>query len=265
MLLIEYEGCAWELRPVDWAPDQGDVRIRKASLIMTNQPELELLRRRCADAGPYVHVHSIGDAHGPRVAHPSGAHSSPFAKVFAQVSHRTLLKGFLPEPVELPPLQRQWLFDDPMTDKKGLQVKVTAGDAPVMTQIQFPERTRIRPHLLPRRELFDPSSSDEEVEESGGPNSRGLTFGRVTHFMYEGSAAGNACERWTDPAVVQRILEKELTGHTVFLKRSANKTATAESSSAALELGAVALADAGQALLSVNLSDLVVELREGQW
>ena len=41
---VEYDSCAHGMRPGDWSPDRGDIRIQKTSKVITNNPFLEPLR-----------------------------------------------------------------------------------------------------------------------------------------------------------------------------------------------------------------------------
>ena len=52
---VPYEGCAWGLRPPTRKPASGDLRTQKGSLLITNNPELESLGRRCSAEPPHKH------------------------------------------------------------------------------------------------------------------------------------------------------------------------------------------------------------------
>ena len=57
--LVDYDGCAFGLRPPGWTPSHGDVRIQNPSKLMTNVPHYECLRKKCAMAGPHKHERVI--------------------------------------------------------------------------------------------------------------------------------------------------------------------------------------------------------------
>ena len=39
VFLFKYDGCAWGARASDWHPNDGDVRIEKGSVLVTNRKE----------------------------------------------------------------------------------------------------------------------------------------------------------------------------------------------------------------------------------
>ena len=60
--VIEIDQCAFGKRPSDWHPDSGDVRVRKPTLIVTNNPFLATtLNKRCFDVP--LHEHKNGHRH----------------------------------------------------------------------------------------------------------------------------------------------------------------------------------------------------------
>ena len=53
---VFFEQCAWLHRPSDWLPSEGDVRIRKGSVVLSNFPPARTLGRRCCDQLAHAHV-----------------------------------------------------------------------------------------------------------------------------------------------------------------------------------------------------------------
>ena len=65
--VIEYDGCAHGLRPPGWTSSQGDVRIQNPSVLVTNNPYFEIVRKKCSAVGPHKHESVIAwhDRKGP--------------------------------------------------------------------------------------------------------------------------------------------------------------------------------------------------------
>ncbi|CAE8584544.1 unnamed protein product [Polarella glacialis] len=84
VLVIEYDGCAWGLRPHNWHPELGDIRVQKGSRLITSNPFLEVLRKRCADVESRKHDQLIGhDAQGKSKTEASGQYDVAWAQSYA--------------------------------------------------------------------------------------------------------------------------------------------------------------------------------------
>ena len=52
---IELDQCAWVKRPGDWEPQDGDVRTKKGTRLITNNPFLRVVAKRCVDVVAHLH------------------------------------------------------------------------------------------------------------------------------------------------------------------------------------------------------------------
>ena len=57
VFMLDLDMCAYGKRPADWYPTDGDVRVMGATTLLTNNPYLERLRKRCCDIA--LHEHKV--------------------------------------------------------------------------------------------------------------------------------------------------------------------------------------------------------------
>ena len=96
--VIDYDGCAHGLRPSDWHSADGDVRTQKSSRIITTNPMLEILRRKCGDSEPHKHEQVIGsDGNGLLRSRAAAAYSQSWCQLYAQAMKRSYHQGMKPD------------------------------------------------------------------------------------------------------------------------------------------------------------------------
>ena len=102
--LIDFDGCAFGLRPPGWTASHGDVRMQNPSRVLTNMPHLESLRKKCAQAGPHKHERAIAwhDRKGPSHAAHSGAYPVAWNQVYARSTVTAWKEGYRPPSQPLP-------------------------------------------------------------------------------------------------------------------------------------------------------------------
>ena len=82
---VQLDFCAWCMRPSDWLPSHGDVRVKRGVIILTNLPHLEALRKRCSDVVPHRHEPIIGtDAAGNLRSDATKVYPQLFCRAYAR-------------------------------------------------------------------------------------------------------------------------------------------------------------------------------------
>ncbi len=56
---IEFDQCAWLKRTSGWNPLSGDQRLRGTALMVTNNPRLSALAKKCCDVPGHDHSNRI--------------------------------------------------------------------------------------------------------------------------------------------------------------------------------------------------------------
>jgi len=111
--IIDLDQCAWCKRPGDWDPTQGDIRTRKSTRIITNNPYLRTLEKRCADVVAHSHraVEGLSGTGIPRSVE-SGAYAEAMTLTYAQGLRTAWTHGARPDPINLDPVLLKTLQDN---------------------------------------------------------------------------------------------------------------------------------------------------------
>ena len=97
IFLVEFDQCAWVKRPGDWDPAHGDVRTKKCTYMLTNNPHMRVLGKKCADTGPHTHETVMGLSRtGEKRSAESAEFSKLLAKVYASATRAAWLQGSKP-------------------------------------------------------------------------------------------------------------------------------------------------------------------------
>jgi len=98
VFVVDLDQCAFGKRPSDWVPTQGDVRTLKPTRLLTNNPFLLALARRCADVPKHVHQQVMGSsAGGTNRSADAASYPKAMAVTYALAVRTAWLKGAKPE------------------------------------------------------------------------------------------------------------------------------------------------------------------------
>ena len=127
---VDFDGCAFGLRPPGWSASHGDVRIQNPTRIVTNIPHLEIMRRKCSSIGPHKHERAIAwhDREGASHTKHSGAYPVSQNQMYARALVTAWKEGFAPKKHALPyvPLER-------LQSNVGVEPKVLFPKVPAVT------------------------------------------------------------------------------------------------------------------------------------
>ena len=101
---IEYDGCAYGLRPPGWTAAQSDARIQNPSVIITNCPHFEALHKKCGSVGPHKHESAIAwhDREGGSYLKHTGEYPPQLCVSYARCSVTAWRQKFVPPKHVLP-------------------------------------------------------------------------------------------------------------------------------------------------------------------
>ncbi|CAE8623312.1 unnamed protein product, partial [Polarella glacialis] len=275
---IDFDMCAMLLRPAEWNPSQGDIRTQKSSVLVTNNPHLEPLRRKCADVVTHKHEPVLGaDGAGRPRRSPAGAYPEAFCQVYAAGVRRACQQGFRPPKVKvvMPTIAQLEACTWPHTwtpassaaapDVSAHQVAVhqapsssSADDDLPLQQDHWLETPSawVRVHITPRVVLFTPA--DDDV--GSGPALATLKDVRLTEVKTVGSADTRAHrDNWRE--VGSRGLKKQWTGRTVFAKAASLAAPQAE---APLHASGAEVSADGIGAVSAELHSMREEMKAAQ-
>ena len=95
---VNYDGCAFGLRPADWVPAAGDIRSQIASKLLTSNPFLQVLGVRCQDTAPHKHEPILGsDPSGRPRSKAASAYTAAFCQEYASANRRAWLQRAEPK------------------------------------------------------------------------------------------------------------------------------------------------------------------------
>ena len=243
VFILDYDGCAWGLRPADWIPAHGDIRAQKSSLLVTSNQYLSVIKRKCQDVSNHRHEPIIGaDAQGQ----PRSKGASPYPVSFCQEYARAwlqraepkivkfnfptlefLLKNPLWSPADLGPVQRP-LTQRPVNSETGApdsssSLSGAPGPAAPLVELKTedvaspaanpePEndywfetaKTWVRVHVKPRFILFHPFEGPSgPLTEPGGPVRGAIIHKRLTSPL----KAHPIKDEWTNAFNAHRSLQ----------------------------------------------------------
>ena len=191
--IVDYDSCAWGLRPTDWSPLDGDVRIQKAERLITTNPYHEIVRRRCSEVGPHQHQPLEGnDAFGNKRTTEAGKYLVSWCRALAHATRRAWLAGAKPAAAEfrnttLPYVPLKLFLENvgasvaqllaPAVQRPLTEGGASSSATPVVgtTKQDFWAETSTawcRIHLQPRTNFFDPRELLEStaLASSGAPS-----------------------------------------------------------------------------------------------
>lgn len=257
MFSVEYEGCAWGLRPAGWRPEDGDVRVQKSSRLITTNPLHEQLRRRCGDVDSHSHEALMGsNQFGHARSRIAAAYEDNRCIAYVQGMLRAWrnrwtpgkpndLKHVLAQGVEVETFKTKdfgWTPDLPVPKLEARNRPVeeegdseASGSGEKKDEVKYfwvqTEKLWVRHHVAPRRRLFDPTA------ETLLPfDLESITTSRIT-AVYVGAHKPEARQdAWTKKSDAATDLGYMWTGRTVFSKTTVG-TVASSSSDASLASG----------------------------
>ena len=100
---IELDQCAWVKRPGDWEPQDGDVRTKKGTRLLTNNPFLRTLEKRCADVVAHEHQIVNGQSrNGNSRSAEASAYPEMMARAYAQAVREAWVHNSRPAAAVIP-------------------------------------------------------------------------------------------------------------------------------------------------------------------
>ena len=103
IFVFEVDLCAFGKRPDDWNPTHGDVRVKKSLRIMTNNPYLRNINRRCVDVEGHTHEPTIGNSSlGKSRSLHSSEYPVGFGRTYAAMLRTAWAIGVNPVRKEVP-------------------------------------------------------------------------------------------------------------------------------------------------------------------
>ena len=94
--VIETDLCAFGHRPLEWKPADGDVRVRGSLQLLTNNPYLKALNKKCSDCPPHKHEASEGHVHGCSRATHKGSYPRQWCRAYASSTRLAFLDRVKP-------------------------------------------------------------------------------------------------------------------------------------------------------------------------
>jgi len=289
--VIDLDGCAFGLRPPNWNVSSGDVRIQNPSKLITNLPHFEVLRKKCASAGPHKHERAIPwhDRAGPSHSSHTSVYPQAFTTAYARAAVTAWKEGFEPIKHALPyaPLEEiesnvgmhprilfpyhvvvdGQLVDERVTQRATGSVPKAPSPAPPASVASQPstdfwietESTWIWRHVLPRQKF---ASLEDSECPPGGPASLGvLTKRRECHAVPVGgvdkSYYVNDKDYTIKDTVRHRTVKTPFIGSTIFHKKQEKKEYVAD------EDVSPVCPDSFEAV-SFQLSSMIPELQKAQ-
>ena len=126
VFVYDFDKCAWGKRPWDWVPNEGDVRVKAPTRIITNDPRMCAICSSCADA--VTHEHRQRDVDKQVRLDVQGTLS--LARLRASAARTAWLNRDSPLEVKLPELSLEQLKENLLLDpKKGGMARTALRDA----------------------------------------------------------------------------------------------------------------------------------------
>jgi len=267
MYLMDIDQCAWAKRPGDWDPSQGDVRTRKSTYILTNNPYLRIMEKRCADVVAHHHRTVEGaSATGVPRSVEAGAYAEAMCMTYAQGLYNSWTHGTRPEPIALAPVKLAALQEnialpppkvnavaaravgtgdvvpDDFTSSPGASSSGGAGAAKPPESKQALEEAGVpenptrdywmeTPQNWIRVHVVPRNACFVPGDSLDGPGPENLQPTRVTEQVFEtgsGRTTDVKTHNWTDPHQARCRTRQKWIGRSTFTKKEINPEAATD-------------------------------------
>ena len=272
MCVIDFDQCAWGKRPGDYEVEEGDVRTMSGTRMVTNNPYMKSLAKRCVDVVRHSHRAATGGTATKQCEKHTSVYPRFMAAAYALATRTAWLKNARGEPSALPcipltalqadicldpaarigPVNRPLAVGGSSSSSSGLAAPSTQpaklGDHWMETDTQW-----IRIHEVPRSTFLYP------IDVMQGPEEASLQDIRVTQLVYADGCRETKQHNWRDSHSSKAKTRMKWTGRSIFFKKLAPPADTAQ-----LDKTGAAIDPSSPAAFKASLAGLRTQIAKAQ-